>query len=189
MFADLLRQARSFRRFDQTDPIPPQVLTDLVDLARLVPSGANAQPLRYRIVSDEAERAAVFPHTAWAGALRDWPGPAEGERPTGYIAICSAAGKPEPATDIGIAGQTIQLAATDLGYGACMLGAIERDMLHAALKLPEDLALRLLLALGRPAETVVLEDLAPGASTAYWRDSDGVHHVPKRTLDEVLLRP
>ncbi|MGQ9778401.1 MAG: hypothetical protein ACUVRM_00795 [Bacillota bacterium] len=45
------------------------------------------------------------------------------------------------------------------------------------------------MALGVPAETVVLEELVPGGDIRYWRDEAGVHHVPKRSLAEIILEP
>lgn len=184
MIAELVRQARSYRRFMESDRIPAALLRELVDIARLVPSAGNQQLLRYRLVSDPQQCAAVFTHLKWAGLLKEWGGPKEGERPTGYVVILAAVGK-SPAVDIGIAAQTIQLAASERRYGACMLGAIDRPGLHATLGLSPDVEVQLVIALGRPGETIVLED-AHG-STAYWRSADQVHHVPKRTLDEVLL--
>lgn len=185
-FPELVKKARTHRRFVQSDPIPRQALIDLVDLARFVPSGGNQQPLRYRVVSDPAECAAVFKHLRWAAALKDWGGPAEGERPTGYIAILVATGKPA-ATDVGIAAQTIQLAATEKGYATCMIGSIDRPAVHALLKLPAELDIQLIIAVGRPGERVVLEEPATGETRPYWRTPDGVHHVPKRKLEDTVV--
>ena len=185
-FTDLVRQARTIRRFVECEPVPEAALRQLVDLARLVPSGGNQQPLRYRLVHGEAVRL-LDPLVAWAAALKDWGGPKPGERPAGFILVLSAAGKPPPHTDIGIAAQTIQLAAAEKGYGACMMGSIQREKIHRALALPEAWAVQLAIALGRPAETVVLEDLPPSGETRYYRTEDGVHHVPKRRLNEVLV--
>ncbi|MGE5611340.1 MAG: nitroreductase family protein [Bacillota bacterium] len=176
-FAALVKKARSYRRFNESDPIPPQRVRELVDLVRFVPSAANQQPLRYRIVVEAGERQQLFRHLKWAAALKDWGGPVESQRPTAYIVICAPIGK-NPATDVGIAAQTIQLAATESGYAACMLGAIDRPGIHAAFALPKDLEVQLVIALGRPGETIVLEDLAPGETRAYWRTPDQVHHVP-----------
>ena len=184
MFADLVKKARSIRRFDEQDPIPPDTLRELVDIARLVPSAGNHQPLRYCLISSTEDRQRLFPSLAWAGALKDWDGPGPGERPTGYILILS---RREAGPDLGIAAQTIQLAAVSLGYGACMLGAIKRDQIKKDLSLPAHLHLNLVIALGRPAETVVLEPLPEDGSTNYWRSADGGHHVPKRSLEDVLL--
>lgn len=181
---ELVRQARSFRRFDGSKPITADVLRSLVDLARLTPCGGNQQPLRYRLVSVPDECASVFPHLAWAGALKDWPGPAPGERPTGYIVIVSAQ---DSSTDVGIAAQTIQLAATEKGYGACMIGSIKRDNVKRTLAIPDPLAVRLVIALGIPAETVVLEEISPDDCLDYYRTRDDVHHVPKLRLEDVLI--
>jgi nitroreductase len=186
-FADLVRRARSTRRFVEADPIPEDVLRELVNLARLVPCGANLQPLRYRIVAAPAERDRVFPCLRWAAALKEWRGPAEGERPTGYIVLLAAPGL-NPDGAVGIAGQTIQLGATAMGYAACMMTNVDREGVHRVLALPRDLSVTMVIALGRAGETIVLEEMPEDGNTAYWRTPDQVHHVPKRSLDEVLIR-
>ncbi len=184
MIADLVRKARTIRRFDQSQPIGESVLRDLIDAARLSPCGGNIQSLRYRIVFSSAECDAVFPLVAWAGALKEWPGPAEGERPTGYIAICGGQGGD---ADVGIAGQTIQLMASELGFGACMMGSIKRDAIKSTLGIPDALSVKLVVALGVPAEEVVLEDAHEGEDLNYYRTPDDKHHVPKLGLEDVLL--
>lgn len=187
-FSNMVRACRSYRRFDEGAGMPREVMVDLVDIARQTASGANRMPLRYRVVSLDEERAAVFVHLKWAGALKDWDGPVPGERPAGYIVICDAGGGATTAVDEGIAAQTIALAAASAGYGACMLHAFNKAGVAGALDLPRDATPLMVIALGRPGETVVLEDAAADAvSTDYWRDEQGVHHVPKRTLEQVLL--
>lgn len=185
MIADLVKAARTVRRFDESKPISRDELVQLVDMARQTPCGANRQTLRYRVVSDPAECETMFPHLAWAAALPDWSGPAAGERPTGYLIIASE--NESAGGDVGIAAQTIQLAAREMGYGACMMGAIQREKIKLAFKLPDELRVHLVMALGTPGETVVIEPMPADGSTAYWRSEDGVHHVPKRSLDDVLL--
>jgi nitroreductase len=187
-FAALVRNARSVRRYVEDDPIPPQVVRQLVDVARFVPSASNRQPLRYRIVTNAEQRQLVFAHLRWAGALKDWGGPGQAERPSGYIIVLAPMGM-NPSTDVGIAAQTIQLAATAGGYGACMLGAIDRPAIHELLQLPAELEIQLVIALGRPGETIVLEDMPADGSHAYWRTADQVHHVPKRGMAEVVVLP
>lgn len=187
-FSRMVRACRSYRRFDEGAGMPRETLVDLVDIARQTASGANRMPLRFRVVSLDEERAAVFVHLKWAGALKDWDGPAPGERPAGYIVICDAGGGATTAVDEGIAAQTIALAAASAGYGACMLHAFNKAEVARALDLPRDVVPLMVVALGRPGETVVMEDaVADAASTDYWRDEQGVHHVPKRTLEQVLL--
>jgi nitroreductase len=184
---DLLLNSRSYRRFREDSPIGEQTLRELVDLTRRCPSAANRQPLKYLIACSPAQNASIFPHLRWAAALPDWPGPAQGERPTGYILILGDTRiSRQFFCDHGIAAQSILLGAVERGWGGCMIASIDREKLAQALHLPAHLEILLVLALGRPAETVVLEDGSP-EPVPYWRDPDGVHHVPKRPLEEVLV--
>lgn len=184
MMKDLVGKARSIRRFDEADPITEEALRALVDMARLSPCGGNAQPLRYRIVFKKEECDAVFPFLAWAAALKDWSGPSDGERPTGYVVILGEGG---PDINTGIAAQTIQLAAAEMGYGSCMLGSIQRDNIKATLRIPAPYSVKLVIALGKPVETVVIEEVSGGTNLNYYRTKDGVHHVPKLGLKDVLI--
>lgn len=189
-FARTVRACRSYRRFDEGDPIPGTLLVELANLARLTASGANRMPLRFRLVSSASERDMVFSQLKWAGALKDWDGPEEGERPTGYIVICDAGHGATTSVDEGIAAQTIMLAAVEVGFGGCVLHAFNKAGVSQALGLEgEGVEPLMVLALGRPAEKVVLEPLSasPDGSTNYWRDAESVHHVPKRSLGDVLI--
>ena len=182
--SDLARKARSIRRYDESKPVSKEDLIALVDIARIAPCGGNQQRLRYRLVTGQQECDEIFQFIKWAGALKDWEGPSVGERPTGYIAILCEGG---PAHDVGIVGATIQLAAAEKGMGTCMLGAIDRESIAYRLSIPEGLSVKLLMAVGIPGETVVLEDASQGDDLAYYRTEDGVHHVPKLGLDDVLV--
>ncbi|HSH71330.1 MAG TPA: nitroreductase family protein [Deferrisomatales bacterium] len=185
---DLVLRNRSYRRFDESHAISRDTLLELVDLARITASAANRQPLKYVLSWDPERNAAIFPHLAWAGYLKDWDGPAPGERPSAYIAILVDQNvAKEWWCDDGIAAQTMLLEATRRGLGGCMIGAIQKEKLRQALEIPDNLMIRLVLALGKPAETVVLEDLGSDGDIRYWRDDQGVHHVPKRSLDEIVL--
>ena len=147
-------------------------------------------PLRFRLVSSANERDMVFSQLKWAGALKDWDGPEEGERPTGYIVICDAGHGATTSVDEGITAQTIMLAAVEAGFGGCMLHAFNKAGVSQALGLEgEGVEPLMVLALGRPAEKVVLEPLSasPDGSTNYWRDAESVHHVPKRSLEDALI--
>jgi len=185
---DLVLRNRSYRRFHQDVPVALDTLRALVDLARLSASGANLQPLKYVLSCDPATNARIFPHTRWAGYIKDWGGPAEGERPTAYVVIL---GDTEVAKnfgcDHGIAAQSIMLGATEQGLGGCMIGSIDRDGLRQALDVPQRYEILLILALGKPRETVVIEDLGPDGSIKYYRDAQAVHHVPKRSLADLLV--
>jgi len=188
MIRHLIRENRSYRRFFQEVPIERQTLEELVDLARLSPSGANLQPLKYILSCDHQRNSLIFPHLAWAGYLKDWPGPSEGERPSAYIIILA---DKEIAVSVdcdhGIAAQSILLGATEKGLGGCILGAVNREGLRKVLDIPSRYETLLVLALGKPREKVVIETVGPDGEIEYWRDTAGTHHVPKRALNEIIL--
>ena len=185
---ELLTRNRSYRRYDEQHRLDRSMLVELVGLGRLCASSANRQPLRYLIACASEETALVFPHLRWAGALAGWAGPAEGERPAAYIIIL---GDTRIARhfefDAGIAAQSMLLAAAEQGLGGCMVGSIDREALRAALRIPREYEIVLAVALGKPGETVVLEDAKSATDVVYWRDATGVHHVPKRPLGELLV--
>ncbi len=188
MLRDLVLANRSYRRFKQQIPVKESTLRDLVDLARLTPSASNLQPLRYVLSNDPERNAEVFETLAWAGYLTDWPGPAEGERPSAYIVILSDKEvNRNAAMDCGIAAQTILLGAAQSGLSGCMIGSVDRDKLREILGIAEKHDIVLVIALGVPAEKVVLEDVGADGSTKYYRDAEDVHHVPKRKLEDVLV--
>lgn len=187
-FMDLVKANRSYRRFKEQECISEETLRELVEMARCTPSGANMQPLKYVLSWTPERNALIFPTLAWAGYLADWSGPTEGERPSAYIILlCDTQIAKNTGTDHGIAAQTMQLGAADRGIGGCMLGSVDSVTLRRNLGIPERYDIVLVLALGKPAETVVLEDVGPDGSIKYYRDEAGVHHVPKRKLEDIIL--
>jgi len=188
MIKDLVFENRSRRRFHEDVSIEMETLKELVDLARCSASGANRQPLKYIVSCDPEKNKKIFPNLFWAAALKDWPGPAEGERPAAYIVILLDKEVSESAgVDHGIAAQSILLGAVEQGLGGCMMAAINRDGLREVLQVPDRYDFLLTIALGKPNEEVVMETVGPDGSTNYWRDENGVHHVPKRPLDEIII--
>lgn len=186
---DLVYRNRSFRRFHEERRIPLSDLRELVDLGRMSACHANQQPLKYLIGNDPQTNALIFPRLRWAKKLAGWPGPQEGERPSAYIIIL---GDREITgnfnQDYGIAAQSIMLGAAEKGWGGCMIANLDRQGLRQALEIEERYEILLVLALGHPAETVVVDDLPPDGNPDYWRDGHGVHHVPKRRLEDVIIR-
>lgn len=188
MIKDLVQKSRSIRRFYEDRPIEMETLRELVDLARLSPSGSNLQSLKYMLSNTSEMNALIFQHLAWAGYLRDWPGPVEGERPTAYIIILGDSSISKSfGCDHGIATQSIMLGAAEKGLGGCIIGSVRRAELTAELKIPPQMEILLVLALGVPKEEVVIEPIGADGSVKYWRDEQQVHHVPKRALDDVIL--
>lgn len=187
-FSELIKANRSYRRFYEERTVDRTVLEELVDLARLSASAANLQPLRYMLFCDAAANRKIFPHLAWAGYLKEWPGPAEGERPAAYILILGdTAVAKNFGCDHGIAAQSILLGAAAKGLGGCMIGAVRRPELAAALNIPPRYEILLVIALGVPKETVRTVPVPENGSIEYYRTSDGVHYVPKRSLAEVII--
>lgn len=185
---ELILKNRSYRRFVNPWPVSRDELLSLVDLARLSPSGRNAQTLKYILSTDPHLNTLIFPTLSWAGYLKDWGGPAENERPTAYIIMLNDT---EIATnyfwDHGIAAQSILLGAVEVGLGGCMIASVNREKLRNILKLPDRYDIVQVIALGKPAENIVLEPMKEDGDYKYWRDTKGNHHVPKRLLSDIVL--
>ncbi|MDF2926091.1 MAG: nitroreductase [Paenibacillaceae bacterium] len=188
MIYDLVKKNRTYRRFFQQEPVTQETLTELIELARLSSCGANMQSLKYILSWEPARNELIFPHLRWAGYLKEWHGPEEGEKPAAYVIML---GDKEISSnhfwDHGIASQSILLGAVEKGLGGCMFGSIDRQGLTRALAIPERYEILMVIALGKPKETVVIEEMADPANVKYWRDGQGVHHVPKRRLEELIV--
>ncbi len=185
---DLIFKTRSYRRFNEPYSISYNTLEGLIDLARLSASGANRQPLKYLLYNTPEVCERIFPSIIWAAYLKDWQGPIHGERPTGYIIILGDKSITESfGVDHGIAAQSIMLGATEIGLGGCMIASIKREELRNELKIPEKFDILLILALGKPVENVIVDDIKNG-DVKYWRDSENNHHVPKRPLNELIIK-
>lgn len=189
---EIISKTRSYRRFDQNRAIPEATLESLVNLARLGGSARNCQPWQYSVISDRSRCAEIFPYIGWAGYLSDWKGPVEGERPTAYI-LCLLnrdwliGSEKEAQFDLGVASQNLLLGAMQEDIGGCRIGAFSPKVVEL-FELPENLELSLIIALGYPSEDVVLEDTAGDGSIKYYRDDQDIHHVPKRSLADLIIK-
>ena len=185
---DLVVKNRSYRRFHQDIPVSMSTLRALVDLAKFSASGANKQPLRFYLSCDPEKNAKIFSLLTWAIVLKDWPGPEDGERPSAYIIILGDTEVTRSfGVDHGIAAQTILLGATERGLGGCMLSSLRQKEARKILNIPARYEILLTIAVGKPKEKVVIEQVGLEGDTRYWRDADNVHHLPKRKLDDVIV--
>ena len=183
----LMKDCRSYRRFNEKRQITEAELEELAGLARYAGSARNAQPLRFLLVTSTEYRDRLFPLLGWAGYLTDWKGPEPGERPTAYIVCLADRGiTGDPAFDLGIASQNILLAATARGLGGCRIASFSRAKVQELFGLAENLDPILVIALGEPAEEVVIERSSDPSDIKYWRDESGVHHVPKLGLEDLI---
>ncbi|MGM0396762.1 MAG: nitroreductase family protein [Bacillota bacterium] len=188
MLRDIILKNRTYRRFYQEESISRETLLELIDLARLSSSGSNLQQLKYIIANTPEKNQMIFEELKWAAYLKDWEGPVEGERPSAYLVMVA---DKEIGSNIywnhGIACQSILLGATEKGFGGCMFGFFHKENLRNKLRIPERYEIILVIALGKPKEEVVLEEVGPDGDIKYWRDEKGVHHVPKRRLEDLIL--
>jgi len=189
MIKELVYKNRSYRRFHQNDKISMETLEELVDLARHSACGANLQSLKYILSCDPQTNELIFKRLGWAAYLKDWKGPPEGEKPAAYIVLMGDTSIHNNFfCDHGIACQSMSLGAVEKGLGGCILASINRDGLRKDLAIDDKLEILLVLALGRPMEEVKLDYIETNEDIKYWRDKNGVHHVPKRPLEEIIVR-
>lgn len=195
-FQQLAAGSRTYRRYGAR-PLRRDELLGLVEAARLAPTGNNSQQLRFRVVSgmeDPAGCQLVFSHLHWAASLPDWDGPEADERPGGYVVVClphKVAKSPVRLIDVGVAAQTLALAAAARGLGACMHKSYDACLgVELGLEVL-GLDVALVLSVGERGEKVVLERAGVGAAQGhgltYWRDPDRSHHVPKLSLEGLLV--
>lgn len=184
---ELIIKNRSYRRFYEDTEITKKQLKSWINLARLSPSARNMQSLRYKLINDRNINDKVFPLLKWAGYLEKWAGPKEGERPSAYIIILNDEELSDNYyCDDGLVTQSIMLGAVERGFGGCIIAAINRPKLRTLLEIDDKYKIIHLLALGKPKEDVLIEDII-NDDIKYWRDEDQKHHVPKRRLEDLII--
>ena len=190
MFFNMMKKCRSFRKFDNSIAVSENDLAKIMECVRFAPTGGNQQNLRFFLNNDKSVNEKIFAQTKWAALYRDWE-PAESERPSAYIFICTPkhleARRAWLKLDVGIAAQTIMLSASNLGLGGCILGSFNENNLLDEFNLGEAYHIELVVAIGKPNEIVVWEDAKSAADLAYYRDDNGVHHVPKLTAEDLII--
>lgn len=188
MIHELIEKNRTYRRFYQDVEVSQETLRELIDLARLSSTGGNLQSLKYVLSQTLETNKLIFKTLKWAGYLKDWDGPEEGERPSAYVVVLHDQKISKGFFwDHGIAVQSILLGATEKGLGGCQFNAIDRVALAQELNLPDHFEIVTVIALGKPKEVVVIEKLGDSGDIKYWRDEQGIHHVPKRALDDLIF--
>ncbi len=189
MLKDLVLKNRSCRRFYQNHKIDDEILINLVELARICPSAANLQPLKYYISNKSETNKKIFSTLSWAAYLKDWSGPCEEERPASYIIILKDTKISDNCDcDLGICAQTILLGAREKGLGGCMIAAVSKNKLKESLNIADHLKILLIIAIGKPKENIILETVGLNNSIKYWRDTNSIHHVPKRNLKDIIIK-
>lgn len=178
-------ERRTIRKYQQI-PISIEILKKLVNAARLAPSAANLQPLEYILVTSEELREKVFSTLSWAGYITPLGIPKEGEKPVAYIVVLINRNivKEGGERDAGAAIENMILTALEEGIASCWICSINREKLREILEIPSHLDIDSVIALGYPAEKSVVEEFK--GSVKYWKDEEGVLHVPKRRLEDII---
>ena len=184
---DLIKSRRTIRKF-QSKPISDEMLLKYVDAARVAPSGANMQPLKYVIVKSSEMVEKVFNHVKWAGYLAPLYNPKDNERPTAFIIVLGDKNIRESGydMDVGAAVENIILTALDDGVGACWMAAIDREEIGKLIDLGDKYVISCVVALGYSMEKPKEVKISDGIK--YYLDENGTLCVPKRSLDEVLIK-
>lgn len=183
MIYEKIASRRTIRKYKR-EVVPEKILIQCVDAARLSPSAANRQPLKYIIVNDADLLKKVFSTLSWAGYLPDYQ-PKE-ESPKAYIVILlDKTIRKTPGHDAGIAAMSISMVAHDEGLGSCILGAVDREKLRDILHVPDIGDIVLIVALGYPAESPIVDEIRDD-NVKYRLDENGVLHVPKRDLEDLV---
>lgn len=193
MLKDYIKENRTVRGFDQSAKVSTEELMDMIDCARLASSGMNLQPLKYFIANRDSTAGILQKATKMGGRLPERHLPEAGKEPESYIVILQ---DPDISTsdtftniDLGIAAQSITLAAVEKGYRCCMLGGgYDPKDLRDELGIPEKYILKLVIAVGKSAEEIHLVEIEDGGDTGYYRDANDVHYVPKRKLQDIIIR-
>lgn len=188
-FYALIKANRSYRRFHEDHLVEKETMQSLIEYARLSPSARNMQSLRFLISYEKEKNDLIFQTLAWAGYIKDWVGPIEGERPSAYVVILNDTSvSSNYLCDDGIMAQSILLGAVDKGLGGCIIASVNKKKLQENLQIPEKFEIVLVLAIGKPKEEVVIEDISDSGDVKYWRDENNVHHVPKRSINDLIIK-
>lgn len=184
---ELQSTRRSIRKF-YNKSVPYEVLEKFVELARLSSSAMNLQPIRYYIAHDEKIVDEIFKHVKWAGYLKGAHSPSFDERPRAYILfLYDEKVSKNPRWDVGAASHAIQLMAVHENLGSCWMGAINRGEILNICNIDKKYSLDSLLAIGYPAESPVIEKAIDG-DIKYYQDNKKTLHVPKLSLEDVLIK-
>lgn len=181
----LICSRRSIRQF-KPESVRKEILTKLVNAARLAPSAANLQPLEYIIVNEESLRRKIFPCLKWAAYISPEGDPRPGHEPTAYVIVLVNQEIRDKGYewDVGAAVENMILAGIGEGVGSCWILSVKRETIRRLLRIPRNFRIDSVIALGYPAEDPVVEEA--GESIKYWKDNKGRLHIPKRKLDDIL---
>ena len=181
----LLLKNRSHRAYDTSYQVAMRQLETIVAVNTKLPSGKNAQTLRFKLLDEKNGGAGFCRFLHFAGFLPELHLPTPGTEPRAFIVICST-GPESPTVDIdlGISLQSMALKAVEIGLNAIIIRAFDSAEVKSALNLPYDpLAV---LAVGKGIDKIEIVEVPSGSDLKYYR-KDGIHYVPKLALKEIMI--
>lgn len=191
---EAVTKRRSIREFKDV-PVPYDVLERCINAARLAPTAGNRQLCEYIIVDDEPLLPQILDTVgSWFGVPRPKEGWPPGHWPKAYFVILInlpleseiGTGRVNTNYDVGAAVENMTLVALEQGIGSCIITGFNRGKVKQLLNIPDKYEIAMLLALGFPDESPVLEVATD--SIKRWVDNQGVRHIPKRELEAIIHR-
>ncbi len=184
---EAMKTRRTIRRFKQ-GTVPREVLLEMADCARLAPSAANLQPLKYIVIDDPKTVKELYGGVKLGSYLKgsEVIGGDDGERPSAYIAVLfKETGVPWSLRDIGASVQNMLLAAHSRGFAACWIANVKREQVKSLLRIPDDVQLDCMVAVGIPAEKSAPVEMKD--SSLYYYEKPLNLRVPKRKLEDIVF--
>jgi nitroreductase len=190
---EAILKRRSIRRF-KNKAVPGEILEKCIDAARLAPSGRNQQLCEYIVINDAKVLPGIFENIGGSARLPpDKGGPRPEQSPKAYTIVLinktlegDANRRRVTLYDVGIAAENIMLTALEQGIGTCPILMFNEADLKLLLEIPEGYDIALVIAMGYPDESPVAE--AAADSLNVWVDENGLRHVPKRKLEDIIHR-
>lgn len=187
MLLDLVKKNRSTRRFDESFAIDYDTVYSWLEVLPFVASQRNMQMLKYIIVADADICNEITAISKWAGYIDGWDRPPKGERPRAYlIQLLDTTLLDNAAFDEGMQLQSIRLMAIEQAISSCVIMAFDSKALRQILNIDERYKINAIVAFGKSAETCIIEDIKDN-NVRYYRDENGIHHIPKRQLSELII--
>lgn len=184
---NLIARNRSQRGYVKSRVVTQEELEKIIRVCTMIPSAKNQQVLRFCPVTRESGAETVLKNIRLGGALPELHLPFEGTEPEAFIVVCSTIEEGRYVDiDLGIAAQSMLLKAVSMGLNGIIICAFNRDIIQQELALPyPPIAL---IAIGKGVEKIVLEPINEQDNHNYYRTPDGVHHVPKVKLEDLLIK-
>jgi len=167
---EAIKNRRSIRKYDDTKPVPKELIEKVVDAARWAPSAGNNQPIEVVVVSDQKKREKMAEVSGYAGCLKYSPI---------ALVVCINLKRSElmygelgrehySPQDASAAVENMMLAATALGLGTCWNSLFEKDVVKEMFNLPEDVEPFVILPLGYPLKIPKPPSRRPLEEVLHW---------------------